>query len=105
MDILALQFAPLLVELLHEGGLCCPPLIVGGLSPVFQECFLKQAIGILLCHEVVHLVVVGDRDPMIFALNLEPVQLARTGDDVQLWSVTLRHEEVGLDGQLLLGGN
>ena len=52
-----------------------------------------------------HLVVVGDRDPMVFALDLAPVQLALEGCDVHFGSFTPRREEVVLDGQLLLGGN
>ena len=56
-------------------------------------------------HKLVHLVVVGERDPMVFALNLAPVELAHECGDVRIWSVTPRREEMGLDGQLLLGDN
>ena len=53
---------------------------------------------------MVHLVIAVDCNPMVFALNLAPVQLARKGCDVRVWSVAPRHEEVGLGGQLLIGG-
>ena len=65
----------------------------------------QQATGIHLGHEVVHLVVVGDSDPMVFALDLVHVQLAHKGGDLCIWSVTPWHEEVGFGSQLLLGGN
>ena len=54
---------------------------------------------------MVHLVIIGDRDPMVFALNLVPVQLARKGGDVLAWSVTPWREELEFYGQILLGGN
>ena len=53
--ILVLQFAPLLVELSREVGLCCPPRLVGALFPVVQEFGLVQATDLHLGHEVVHL--------------------------------------------------
>ena len=105
LSILALQFEPLLVELTCEVGLCCPPRLVDGPFTVVQEFGLKQATGVHLAHEVVQLVVISDRDPMVFTLDLAPVQLARKGCDLRFVSVTPRREEVGLYGQLLLGGN
>ena len=105
LGILALQFAPLLVKLLHEVGLCCPPQLVGSLFPVFHEFGLKQATGLHLGHKVVHLIFVGDRDPMVFAINLVPVQLERKGGDVCFWSVPPQCEEVGFYGKFLHGGN
>ena len=54
---------------------------------------------------MVYLVVVGNCDPMFFALNLVPVQLARKGGDMRFWSVAPWLKEVGFDIQLLLGGD
>ena len=54
---------------------------------------------------MVHLVVVGNRDPMVFALNLAQVQLACEGGNVRFMIVTPQHKEVGIDVQLLLVGN
>ena len=54
---------------------------------------------------MVHLVVVGDIDPMVFALDLASVQLERKGGDVRFWSVAPWREEVGFDIRLLLGVN
>ena len=54
---------------------------------------------------MVHIVVVGDSDPMIFSLDLEPVQLAHKGGDVLFCIISPWCEEVGFDIQLLLGGN
>ena len=105
LGILALPFAPILVELLREVGLCCPLQLVCGIFPVVQEFGLEKATEVHLGHEVFHLVVVSDHDPMVFTLELAPVQLARNCGDVCFWSVTPWREEVGLDCQLLLGGN
>ena len=49
-------------------------------------------------HKVVHLVVVDDREPMVFALYLALVQLARECCDARFGSVNPRRGEVGLDG-------
>ena len=103
--IIALKFVPFLVQLPCEVGLCCPPRLVGGLFLVVQEFGLEQATGIHMGHKVFHLVIVGDRDPMVFTLYLAPVQLACEGFGVRFGSVTLQRNEVGLDVQLLLGGN
>ena len=54
---------------------------------------------------MLHLVVVGDRDPVVFALDLAPVQLVGKGGDVSFWSVAPGREEIVLDGHLLLGDN
>ena len=56
-------------------------------------------------HKVFYLVVVGDFDPIVFAIELALVQLARKGGDIHLWSFTPWSKEVGFDGQLLLGGD
>ena len=37
-------------------------------------------------HKVVHLVVVGDSDAIVFALELVPVQLTRKVGGVHFWS-------------------
>ena len=105
LGILALYFAPLFVELLCKVGVCCPPQLISCLLPVVQEFGLKQATGVHLGHKVVHFIIVGDSDPMVFSLNLVPVQLARKGGDVRIWSVTPWRKEVGFDSQLILGGN
>ena len=54
---------------------------------------------------MVYLVVLGDHDPMVFAPDLAPVQLARKGGDVRVWSVTICHKEVWFGCLLLIGGN
>ena len=54
---------------------------------------------------MVYLVVVGDCNPMVFAIDLVHVQLARKGGDMCLWSVAPWREEVGFDSQPLLGGD
>ena len=98
LHIVALQFMALLVELLCEVGLCCPPQLVSTLLPVVQEFDLKQATGVHMVHKVFHLIIVGDRDPMVFALDLVPVQLERKGFDMRVRSVAPQSKEVGLDG-------
>ena len=105
LGLLALEFLPLLVELPCEVGVCYPPQLIGCLLPVVQEFGLEQATGVHLGHKVVHLVVVGDSDPMVFSLDLAPVELARNGGDVRVWSVTPWREEVGFGIQIILGGN
>ena len=105
LQILVLQVALLLVDLFHEVGLCCPPRLVRSLLPVVYKFGLKQDICVHLGHKVVHLVIVGDLDPMVFQLSLEPVQLDCNVCDVRVRSVTPRHEEAGLDGQPFLGGD
>ena len=52
-----------------------------------------------------HLVIVGDSEPMVFALDLMPVQLARKCGDARFWSVAPWREEVVFDSQILLGCN
>ena len=54
---------------------------------------------------MVQLVVVGDRDPMVFTLYLESVQLTRKRCDVRFGSVNTRSKDVDLNAQILLGGN
>ena len=73
LGLLALEFAPFFVELLCEVGMCCPPRLIGCLLPVVQKFGLEQATGEHLDQKVVYLVVVGDCDPMVFALDLLPV--------------------------------
>ena len=80
-------------------------IVYGEQLPVVQIFSLKQATGVHLVQKVVHLVAVGDSDPMVFALNLSPFQLARKGGDMRFWSVAPWREEVVFDSQLLLGGN
>ena len=55
--------------------------------------------------KVVDLVVVGDIEPTIFALNMAPVQLTQKGGATSFWSFAPWRKEVRLDSQLLLGGN
>ena len=90
MGISVLRFAPLLVKLLHEVGFCFPPQLFGGLFPFVQKFGLKQATGVHLGHKLVHLVVIGDRDLMVFALYLAPVQFVHEGGDVRFGGVTPR---------------
>ena len=87
LGLLALKFVPFLVELTYEVGMCCPPQLIGCLLPGVQEFGLKHATGVHMGKKVVHLVVVSDSDPMVFALDLAPVQLARNGGDVRFWSI------------------
>ena len=56
-------------------------------------------------HKFVHLVIVSDSEPIVFALDLVPVQLVRKGGNLRIWSVTPCCEEVGFDRQLPLCGN
>ena len=103
LGIIALESAPFLVELPFEVGMCLPPQLIERLLPVVQEFGLGQATGIYMGHKVVYLVLVGDCDPMVFALSLAPVQLACKGGDMSFWSVAPWREEVGFDSQILLG--
>ena len=64
-----------------------PQRLIGYLFPVIHSFGLEQAIGVYLGHKADYLVVVGDCDPMVFALNLASVQLARKGGDMRSWSV------------------
>ena len=105
LDLQALQLARLLVELTRELGLFSPPQLVGCLLPVVQEFGLEQAIDLLMGHKVVHLVIVGDRDPLVFSLHLALVQIVIKGGDMRFWIVTPCCEELGFDSQLHLGGN
>ena len=54
---------------------------------------------------MVYLVVVGYCDPMVLAINLSPVQLARKGGDMRFCSVSPWREEVVFDSQFLLGSD
>ena len=54
---------------------------------------------------MVHLVFIDDRDTIIFALYLAPVELARKVCDVHVGSVASQRDEFGLDGQFILGGD
>ena len=71
--LLVLLFAPLLVELPYEVGVCFPPQLIGCLLQVIQEFGLEEATCVHMVHKVVHLVNVGDSDPMVFTLDLAPV--------------------------------
>ena len=84
LGLLALKFAPLLVELPCEVGVCCPPLLIVCLLPFVQEFGLEHAIGVHMGHKVVHLVAVGDSEPMVFTLDLVHFQLARKCGDVRV---------------------
>ena len=76
LGLLTLMFEVFLVEMPCEVGTCCPPRLIHCLLPVVQKFGLKQATCVHLVHKMVYLVVVGDCDPMVFALDLAPVQLA-----------------------------
>ena len=91
MGLLTFKFSPFLFELPCEVGMCLPPQLIGCLLPVVQEFCLEQATCVHLGHKVFHLVLVGNSDPMVFPLNLAPVQLARKGGDVRFWSVDPWH--------------
>ena len=79
-------------------GGCSPPQLIGCLLPVVQEFRFKDSTGVHLGHEVVQLVIVGDSDPMVFTLDLAPIQLARKGGAP--W-----RKEVVFDSHILLVGN
>ena len=98
LGLLALQFAPLLVELLLELGFYFPPRLVVSLLPVVQKVGLEKTTGVHLGHKAVHLVIVFDRDPMVFALDLVHVLLSRKVGGVRFWIVTQWRKEVGFYG-------
>ena len=52
---------------------------------------------------MVHLVGLGDCDPMVFAFDLAPVQLTGEGCDMRVGHVTPRRKEVCLDVEIILG--
>ena len=56
-----------------------------------------------MIHEVVHLVVLCDRDPMVLSFYLAPVHLIGGVCDMRVGCVAPRREEVCLDLYLLLG--
>ena len=64
--------------------------------------FFGQVVGIHLWHRVVHLVGLGECDPMVLAFNLPPVQLAGEGCNMCVGRVTPYLEKVCLHGELLL---
>ena len=105
LGLLALEFAPFLVELTCEVWICCPPRLIGCLLSVVQEFVLELATGIHPGHKVVYLVVVGDCAPMVVTLYLVPVQLARNFGDIRFWIVAPWRKEMGFDSQLLLSGD
>ena len=86
LGLLALKH--FLDELPCEVGMFFPPRLICFLLLVIQEFGIEQATGLHLVHKVVYLVVIGDCDPMVFALDLAPVQLAHKVGDMRFWSVT-----------------
>ena len=82
-----------------------PPQLVGGLFPVVHEFGLAQSTCVHIGHKVFHLVIVGDHEPVIFALYFLPIQLACEGGDMRFRSVTPRRKDVVFGGQLFLGVN
>ena len=53
LGLLALEFAPFLVELSCEVGMYCSPRLIIFLLPVVQEFGLEQATGVHLVQKVV----------------------------------------------------
>ena len=63
---------------------------------------LEEVVGVHLVQKVVHLVGLGDCDPIALVFDLVPVQLMGEGCDMCARRVATRLRKVCLDGELLL---
>ena len=86
------------VELVREEGERDGPGLVGALFPIVEETSLEESTGVHFLDEMYDLVVVGDDDAVVVALDLSTIELPRERRDVGVRRVRPRREERRLDG-------